>query len=146
MPTAAKLFAALSFALVAFMALRAYIPLLPEGTQIGLAPWISAAIGAASGWFVMGPNTGRGMVRAIATGLRTGVVMLALALLFFGTVRMIEQSTRMFYKTPTEAVLDIFGQALKYAELMRDQYFLGVVAVGAALAGIVAEFAGRHWR
>jgi len=51
MPTASKLAAAVVFAVVAFLTLHTLIPHLPEGTQLGYAREISAAIGFAAAVF-----------------------------------------------------------------------------------------------
>ena len=71
MPTAAKLIAAVAFAIVALIAAITFVPHMPEGSQIGLFRELTAAIGFIVGWFVMGDLFGKGYGEAAGSGLRT---------------------------------------------------------------------------
>jgi len=68
MPTASKLAAAVAFALVAFFTLQTLVPHLPEGTQLGYAREISAAIGFAVGLLMLGRAAGGGYKEPVSTG------------------------------------------------------------------------------
>lgn len=145
MPTAAKLIAAVAFAMVAFVAAATFVPHLPEGSQIGLFREITAAIGFAVGWFVMGSLTGQGYGPAAGSGMRTAVTLVFFTLLGFSIHLMVKKSYKMLYDGPMEAVLAVFEIMLDYAQMMIQPDVLGVLAVGGVLGGVAAEWAGRRW-
>ena len=74
MPTAAKLVAAISFALLALVASIVVEGTLPEGRRIGYTYEVSMAVAALCGWFVSGAARRTGYAEAAATGLRTTVI------------------------------------------------------------------------
>jgi hypothetical protein len=59
---------------------------------------------------------------------------------------MLRGSVRGQYDGPMEAVTDIVGQALSFAQDLAQPELIGAVAVGAALIGIVASWAGAKWQ
>ncbi len=145
MPTAAKLVAAVAFALVGWLAALAYIPQLPEGTGTGSFPEITAGIGFLLGWLTMGPNVGRGYKEALSYGLRTSIFLVFWTLFIFSIVRMISRSTKMQYHNAGEAVLDVPMQMLEYARLLPATEIVVTLVIGGILGGLVTEFA-RKWR
>ncbi|MBS0564514.1 MAG: TrgA family protein [Proteobacteria bacterium] len=146
MPTASRLFAALAFALVGFFTAEVFKPHMPEGTQFGAFSQISALIGLVSGWRVLGPETGRGMLQAANSGLRAGLVMLLLGLLIFSTEEMIVLAFRRTYHGPMEAIVGIVALAVGYLRLLFAPDVLAVVIGGSVLAGCLSEWAGRRWK
>jgi hypothetical protein len=153
MPTAAKLVAAVVFALIAAMAVQAYLPLLhrPDGTTYtmpvpeGVSYAVAVGLGLVIGWQVMGSNTGRSWAEAVSLGWGTVIVLMIAALLALSVTLMIQRSMRMLYKGPMEALLGVFDLMLKYGLVMLDLRFLGLLALGGAAGGVLAEFAGRRW-
>lgn len=146
MPTAAKLFAAVVFTAVGFLAAEAYKPGLPEGTQFGLFSLIVALIGLLCGWMVMGRLAGQGYGGAAGSGLRTSATLLFWALLVFSVYEMIQRSMKMRYDGPVEALVSVFGLMLQYGQLVLTVPVLSVLAGGGVLGGWAAEFAARRWR
>lgn len=148
MPTAAKLVAALAFALVGYFAAQAVkLPgVLPEGTQFGWFSEITAGIGFLCGWIVMGGLVGKGYPEAVASGLRISVTIVFWALLGFSIYEMVLLSMKMRYDGPMEAVLAVFDLMLDYGKRLFTLPIIGTLAVGGVLGGIAAEYAGRHWR
>ena len=145
MPTAAKLAAAVAFALVGAIAAHLYIPVLPEGAR---TPWlreVSALVGALCGWVVMGPRAGRGRGESIGAGLLTSALILFWVLVIYAIAQMIERSMHMMYDGPMEAVLGVFDLMLKYGALLAAPATPVALVVGGALGGLVAEWAGRRW-
>jgi hypothetical protein len=118
---------------------------MPEGSQIGLFREITAGIGFAVGWFVMGGLVGPGYAEAAASGVRTSVTLVFFALLGFSVLQMVKKSYKMLYDGPMEAVLGVFEIMLDYGRMMLQPDVLGVLAVGGILGGMVAEWAGRRW-
>lgn len=145
MPTAAKLIAAVVFAMLGFVAAATFVPHMPEGSQIGLFRELTAVIGFIIGWFVMGGLVGSGYGEAAGSGLRTSVTITFFTLLFFSIYLMVKQSFKMVYDGPMDAVLGVFEFMLKYGQMMLVPDVLAVLALGGILGGLVAEWAGRRW-
>lgn len=147
MPTAGKLIAAVAFALVGWLAARAYIPQLPEGTRTGYFPEITAVMGLLIGWLTLGPTAGRrGYVEGGSLGLRTSIFVVIWALLGFSIYYMVLRSTKLIYKNAGEAVLDVPLLMVQYGKLVACVPVLEVLVVGGILGGLATEFAGRRWR
>ena len=145
MPTAAKLFAAFAFAVVAFFAAEVFKPHMPEGTQFGYFSFVSALIGLVAGWRVMGPDAGRGNWMAVNSGIKTSACAVGLALLIFSTYEMLRLAFRPAYKSPMEAVVGIFELAVEYTISLIAWDVLVVLVIGGALAGLLSEWAARRW-
>ena len=145
MPTAAKLAAALLFALIAFLAAHAVMPLVPQA-QHGPFDLICAGIGILVGWRVMGARVGKGMSVAAGSGIATSFVLVFWAVFVFATDTMIKNSIRLRYDGPLDAVVNGFGIAADYAMLLVNPAVLGVLFVGGALSGLVVEWVSRRWR
>lgn len=146
MPTAAKLAAAILFAALAFATARATMGLLPAGTQFGSYTLICAGIGALVGWRVMGARAGRGLRVSLSTGVATSFVVVFWAVFLFSTQEMVENSIRLHYDGPFDAILSVFAIAADYAVVLVNPLVLGILLVGGALAGLVVEWVSRHWR
>ena len=146
MPTAAKLFAAFAFALLAFFAAEVYKPHMPEGTQFGYFSFVASLIGLVCGWRIMGPEAGRGNWAAVNSGLKTSASTVGLALLIFSTYEMLVLAFRPAYKGPMEAVVGIFDLAVGFFLMLLAWDVLAVLLVGGALAGLLSEWAARRWR
>jgi hypothetical protein len=146
MPNAARLVAAVSLALIAFILSGQIMPLMPEGTGFGYFTWINVALGLLVGWIVMGKRAGRGTTPGINNGL-TGVVALIFWGLFFqGCYEMFRQATRNRFDSPFEAVLAIFEIAAEYGMMLLVPQIIATVLIGGVLAGLATEFAWRRWR
>jgi len=146
MPTAAKLVAAVLFAVIGVWAVQVCLPLLPEATPTGGLVPSAVVIGLLCGWLIMGRSAGRGYGTAIGTGLSTGVAMAFWMLVLWSLVEMIERSTKMRYDGPMEAVLGGLGLMVEYASIMIDVQVLGTLVIGSVAAGIAVETAARRWR
>ncbi|MDV7144439.1 TrgA family protein [Tropicimonas sp. TH_r6] len=146
MPTAAKLFAAIGFALVAFFASEIYKPLLPEGTQTGMLSMVNTVIGALVGWSVMGRLAGKGRYAAIGTALRTIAVFLFYVLVLWAGVEMLERSTSLHYEGPTEALTAMMELIAEYFLLMISEPEVPIVLVGGGiLAAFLSDWAAERW-
>jgi hypothetical protein len=146
MPTAAKLVAALAFALVGYFAANAVKPVMPEGTQFGWFSELTAGIGLLCGWIVMGGLTGRSYGEAAASGVRVSATIVFWALLGFSIYEMVLRSTKLRYDGPMEALLAVFALMLDYGSYLGTAAIIGILAVGGVVAGIAAEWAGRRWQ
>ncbi len=146
MPTAAKLFAAIGFAAVAFFASEVYKTLLPEGTQVGMMTPVNTFVGLLGGWTVMGRYAGRGYYVAAGTGIRTVAVILFYALVIWAGTEMVSRSTKMYYDGPTEALTAMMGLVAEYFMLMISDPQVPIVLLGGGvLAAFLSEWATEHW-
>jgi hypothetical protein len=145
MPTAAKLVAAISFAIVGWIAANVYIPVLGAGYNAGPFRELVALLGLVVGWRVLGPDTGHGYRQSMGSGLKTAVVLVFFALLLFSIREMVMQSTKMRYDGPMDAILDVFNLMLARAREMMTADVLGTLLVGGIVAGILAERASKRW-
>ena len=146
MPTAAKLVAAFSFALLALVTCAVLEGTLPASKRIGNAYEVAAACAALVGWFVSGAAQRGSYAEAAATGLRTATtaVIATLTVLSVGTMWTI--AMRGFYRGPMEAVLDILAQFVDFATFLLPVMVLGTLFFGGMIAGMATEWAGRRWR
>ena len=138
--------AAICFAAVGFLAALAYIPNMPEAGSVGSMPLGVAILGAIIGWRVMGNSVGKGYLRAVGSGWKTMLVLIFFALLLFGIYEMLQQSVRMRYDGPLEAILDVFQRMLDRSIPLLTVPVLLVVTIGGGLAGMLTENASRRWR
>lgn len=146
MPDAARLVAAVSLALIAFIVSGMIPPLMSEGINFGYFTYVNIGLGLLCGWFIMGRRAGRGITAAINNGL-TGVA----ALVFWGLFvqacnEMVRMAMRNRFGGPFEAILEIFKIGADYARVLIDSGILTVLLAGALLAGLATEYAWRTWR
>jgi hypothetical protein len=146
MPTGAKAMAAISFAIVGWLIADNYVPNMPEATTVGYFREMVGLLGALIGWKVMGNSVGRGYIGAVGAGWKTVLVLVFFALLLFGIYEMLQQSVRMRYDDPFEAIIDVFKRMLDRSEPLLSLGVIAVAAVGGGVAGILTENASRRWR
>ncbi len=146
MPNAARLVAALSLALIAFIVSGQVIPLMPEGTDFGWFTYVNIAIGLLTGWVVMGPRPGVGLTPAINNGLTGMVVMVFWALFVQGTNEMVGLAMRHRYDGPFDAILGIFEIGMKYALVLMVPNIIATLLIGGVLAGFACQYASKKWR
>lgn len=145
MPTAAKLVAAVLFALLGVAGVQIFGPLLPEATPlVGLVPSV-VPIGLLCGWLLMGRVAGRGYGQAMGNGISVAVALAFWMTLLWACVEAVERSTKMRYDGPLEAVLGALGLMVEYGALMLDAQLLGVVLIGGAVAGLLTEWVAQRW-
>lgn len=146
MPTGAKAMAALTFAVVGWLLANAYVPNMPEAKAVGYFREFVGLLGAIIGWRVMGPAVGKGYVGSIGSGLKTVIVLIFFALLLFSIYEMLQQSVRMRYEGPMDAIIDVFLRMLERSKALVSPGVIAVMIFGGSIAGILTENAGRRWR
>ncbi|MHA6261757.1 TrgA family protein [Arenibacterium sp. CAU 1754] len=146
MPDAARLFAALGLAITAFIISGQIIPLMPEGLDFGYFTYVNMAIGAITGWIVMGKRAGRGVTAAINNGITGAVAMVFWGLFVQGCWEMFDLAMRNRYDGPFEAVMAIFQIAAGYGMTMFVPNIIITLAVGGVATGLATEYAWRNWR
>lgn len=146
MPDAARLVAALSLALVAFIVSGLIMPLMPEGLDFGYFVHVNVVLGLLCGWIIMGKRAGRGITPAINNGITGVVALLFWGLFVQGLNEMFRQAMRNRYGGPVEAVADIFKIGLDYGTTIFMPQVMITLLVGGILAGLATEYAWRTWR
>jgi hypothetical protein len=150
MPTAAKLVAATLFFLVGWQAATFTLLTFPEGTPATYFPLTIALIGLWQGWMVAGARAGQGIGAAFANGIRCSLQIAFFGLLLFALRTMFMRSANLRYDDPGEAViatLDLFIEyLLQTLQMPYATQIWGMLLIGGALAGLVAEAVGRIWR
>lgn len=146
MPSAARLVAALSLALLAFIVSGQVKDMMPEGTYFGRFTQVNMLLGVLVGWLVMGKRAGRGLTPAINNGI-TGVVVLLFWCLFVqGLKEMVDLAMRNRYGGPFEAFSDTFRISAEYGLTIFVPIIIVTCIIGAILAGLATEYAAKHWR
>ena len=149
MPDGARLVAAISLAVLAFLLSAPVMDLYVEAngeTNFGYFVQVNMLVGLAVGWVSVGKRAGRGWSAAITNGV-TGVFLLVLWVLFIQSVNeMTRLAMRNRYDGPFEAVAAVFEIASEWGLLLLNAQVLGMMAVGAVVVGLLAEFAWRTWR
>ena len=146
MPTAAKLVAALCFAVLGLLLAEIYKLGVPERSFWGYFSIICAGIGLLNGWFVMGSLAGRGLYASLGFGARTAITMVVWAVLIFSIYEMVYLSTKMRYGGPMEALLGAVRIAMNHSWSLMTVPMVGAILVGGVVAGAVTEFAASRWR
>jgi hypothetical protein len=145
MPTGARLTAALSLALLAFVVSGQVMPLMPEGTDFGYFTHVNVVLGLLTGWIFMGRRVGHGLVPAINNGLTGAAVMVLWALLIQGSWEMFRQAMRNRFDGPFEALLAILTISVDFFFVIAVPTVLISLAVGGCLVGLLAENAHKRW-
>lgn len=146
MPTGAKAMAAITFAVLAWLTAHAYVPNMPEAQSVGGFREYTAILGGVVGWKVMGNSVGKGYLGSIGSGWKTVIVLVFFWLLFFAIYEMLQQSVRMRYDGPFEAIIDVFNRMMQRSVGLWSGAVIGTMVIGGAIAGVLSENANRRWR
>ena len=146
MPDAARLVAALSLAIIAFIVSGQVMPLMPEGFDFGYFTYVNMAIGAICGWVIMGKRAGRGWTSGINNGITGVLAMVFWGLFVHGTYEMVQKAMANRYGGPFEAIMAIFEIGAEYGMMIFVGNIMVTLLIGAVIAGLATEFAWRTWR
>lgn len=145
MPTGGKLIAAVCFAALAFFISGLIIPFLPEGTPVGKFGPINALIGLIMGWVVMGKGAGKKLSQSFGYGLTTLAATVFWCLVVWAGWAMLQNSLRLRYDGPMDALKDMAQLAIDYAKLIAVQAVVIPAVVGALFMAWVTDFFARRW-
>jgi Na+-translocating ferredoxin:NAD+ oxidoreductase RnfE subunit len=147
MPTAAKLFSAIVFAGVAWIAALFYAQAMPLSQQVGVFKEICAMAGVFCGWFVMGrfAKRGRSRVESMGAGVRTSLALVVGLVLIFAIREMLERAVDGRYKNPMDALLGVFERMLVLGNSVLQVEVLIVLLFGGLFGGAVAHWAAENW-
>lgn len=145
MPTAARLAAAIFFAVVGFFFAITASPYFPEAREPSYWIPLNMGVGAVIGWMVCGTRAGNGLSNVIANGLTTGIGILFWVFFLFSFHEMIKKSLRKSYDGPMEAVVDVFALMIDWVQVFLQQDLAIIMVAGCLLAAFVTELVGRRW-
>ena len=146
LPTAAKLMAAVSFAVVGWIMANYYAMNMPDASSAGPIREGAAVIGLFVGWAVMGSSVGKGYVEAAGAGIKTAVVLAVVALFMLALREMLQNSVKMRYDGALDAILDVFQVMAQRSHAVLSLGVFGTVLFGGIVAGLLTENAGRRWK
>ncbi len=146
LPTTAKLFGALGLAATGFFGAELMAPHLPPSARVPGLTLAAASFGLLLGWRVIGLHPGRGMARALERSLHAVIYLVAWTVLFMGAVQMMHRTSMGRYDGPSEALVDIIGQAMTLAAEVLRADVLAVLFFGGLLSAMLAEWAWKRWQ
>ncbi len=147
MPTAARLVAAILFALLFWLVSQLALPqfaLAEEADPRGFV-MINTLAGLVLGWQLAGSGAGRRRWSgAVNQGLTTMIATVFVALFLHGMVRMVALSLRKYYDGPAEAVIGVFALMIEIGRTAATSQVITVLVLGAVVLGIAVEWVGRR--
>jgi len=145
MPTAGRLAGAVVFGLFGWYLAGITIPFFPEAN----APdyWIpaSAAAGVFVGWTICGKRAGNGYNPAVGVGVSCACAFAFIMLFIVAFNQMIQNAFRLRYDGPMEAVVDVFGQMVEFAEYFYDWGLIATILAGGVICAWVTEVFGQRY-
>ncbi|MEP2782771.1 MAG: TrgA family protein [Pseudoruegeria sp.] len=145
MPTASKLVAAISFAILAWFVTELVFPLLPEGTQTKWLRESNALVGLICGWKIMGPRGRDGLQAGLGVGLTTSAAMTIAAIFAHASFEMLKLSFRKVYGGPVEAVAAVFEICFENFQLIAEPTIIGTLVLGGFFCGWLTHRTGQRW-
>ena len=142
MPTAGRLFGAVTFALLGFAIAVYTAPIFEEGRLPSYWFVLGVAAGLWAGWVVVGKRAGNG--DSISNGLTGGAALVFWVLFVTGFLIMIEKSMRGAYSGPVEAVVNVAQEMYDLALGLYSPTLIGIILGGSVLAGLVTGFFGKR--
>lgn len=146
MPSAARLMGAVCLAVLAFILSGMVMPLMPESTDFGYFVPLNMVLGLVIGWTVMGSRVGGDTTAAaINNGLAGVFVLMLWGIGVQSAYEMFRLAMRNRYDDPFEALVAIFQIAAEYGVIIATVPIGIALVVGAAISGLLTEFARNRW-
>ncbi len=145
MPTAARLAAAVSFAIFGWYMAEVVTPFYPQENPPSFLIALTIALGVLCGWTVYGNRAGRGYIASIGTGLTAAIIFGFWTLLFVGFYEMIDRSLRRFYDGPMEALVEMFGLMADIGWTLAESPVVISLLVGGIIAALFAEYFAKRY-
>jgi hypothetical protein len=146
MPTGAKLVAAVCYAVVGWVLANYYAVNMPDASSSGPIREAAGLVGVIVGWMVMGPSVGKGYVEAAGSGIKTAVVLAVVALFLLAMREMLENSVKLRYEGPLDAILDVFQTMAQRSYGLLSLGVFGTILFGGIVSGLLTENASRRWK
>lgn len=110
---------------------------------------VAAACSSADNVVAVGSSSASGflvLVVVVVVATVGGASLAAETATAVSTYQMVQQSTKMVYDGPIEAMLGVFDLMMINGRKMLTVGVLGVLVIGGILGGMATEWAGRKWR
>lgn len=144
MPTGAKLIGGIAFAFLAYFISDLIKPQFPEGTQFGWFSPLNAIVGWLMGWTIMGKGAGETYRKTFGYGLTTLVAITFWCLLVWAGYEMLQNSIRLRYDGPIEALQDMAQIFVEYAQTAGVNGVVWPAVIGALFAAWLTHFFARR--
>ena len=144
MLTFPKLIAGLWFAALAWFIGGLAVPLLPEGTQLGLFPYVNLVIGFLMGWRFMGKRAFDQFSQMVGYGITTSGLLMFWGLFTYGGFEMYSRAIKMRYAGPVEALVGMADHIKDYAILSATPSIIGSLVIGGIFGGYVTWFTAQR--
>lgn len=145
MPTAARLVAAVLFAVLGWFVSELVKPLFPPEQQTGWFSEANAVIGFLVGWVFVGKRAGDTYSGALGYGITGALLLVIWGLFLHSFYEMIEKSLRKQYDDALEAVVAVFEIMIKHGPVLIDPVVVGTLLAGSMVIGLIVEFVGRRF-
>jgi len=146
MPTAARLVAAISLALVALGVSVMVMARMTEITNFGWFVQVNLGLGLVIGWMLMGPQARPGLAATLNNGITSVVVLTVCALAVQGGYEMFRLALNRRYRGLGEAIGGIVRNMIDYAQVLANPEIPAALLLGGLLAAAATRFAARMWR
>lgn len=141
MPTAAKLVAAICFALVGLLFAREASGYFPDATP---PKWFVPILFFSGAWagVVFCGRRARGLSSGIGTGLTAAIAIPVVGFFVSGFLEMLSKSLRRAYEGPMDALLDVVQMMVDYMSYSTNAVTIGILIGGGIVAGAMTGFLG----
>uniref|UniRef100_UPI00404857D8 TrgA family protein n=1 Tax=Yoonia sp. TaxID=2212373 RepID=UPI00404857D8 len=144
MPTAARLTAAILFAIVGYFIFTAMVPSFGDDVIPRYLLPLSIGTGLWSGWVLCGPNA-HGVRSGVGTGFTAIVGMVFLIMFILSFVQMIQLSLRRRYDGPMEAIVDVFTLMYENVMMFATPEMGVTLLAGGFIAGFLTGVMGKRY-
>jgi len=146
MPTAARLVAAISLALVAWGVSQMVMARMAEITDFGWFVQVNIGLGLVVGWKLTGRQARPGLVATLNNGITSAVVLTVVALAVQGGYEMVRLSLNRRYHGLGEAIGGILQNMIDYAQVLANPEIPAALLLGGLFAAVATRFAAKMWR
>lgn len=144
MPTAARLVAAVAFAIVGYFIYTSMLLVYGDDTVPKFLMPLCIGAGIWAGWVLCGAHAS-GIVSGIGTGYTAVIAQVFWIALIMSFVEMIQLALRRRYDGPVEAVVDVFSIMFTNGMRFGTPQFFMVIAVGGVVGGVLAGIMGKKY-
>lgn len=144
MPTAARLTAAIAFAIVGYFIYQVMVPAFGD---IAIPRWLPALCvlsGVWCGWVLCG-KLAEGIVSGIGTGFTAVVAQASIILFVLSFAEMLSLALRRRYDGPMDAVADVFALMADGFTRFASPEMGMTLLMGGLIGGTVAGFMGKKF-
>lgn len=144
MPTAARLSAAIAFAILGFFIYRAMVPSFGDDVIPSYLFMLCILTGVWAGWVLCGKHA-HGVMSGLGTGFTAMVAQAFWILIIMSFFNMLGLALRNRYDGPVDAVVDVFAIAWESVLQFATPLMMTTLLVGAVVSGVFAGVMGKKF-